>query len=167
MQELADILGRERLLTELMLFKVITMRQLLLGGEARFLSWAAEELQRTETRLRAIELQRSLEVSRVVDELGISPESVTLDLLMRSAEEPWRSVLAEHRRQLLLLHAELTEVARSVRRLAHEGSAAVSALMERLDDIGAHGPSSTDGAATYDAKATWSQPERAGAGWSL
>ena len=131
MQELADILGRERLLTELMLFKVVTLRQLLLAGEARFLSWAAEEVQRTEARLRAIELQRSLEVSRVVEELGIAPETVTLDILVRACEEPWRSVLAEHRRQLLLLHAELMEVARSVRRLAHEGSAAVTALMER------------------------------------
>ncbi|HWC36548.1 MAG TPA: hypothetical protein VG650_17205 [Mycobacteriales bacterium] len=167
MQELADVLGRERLLTELMLFKVITLRQLLLAGEARFLSWAAEEVQRTELRLRAIELQRSIEVSRIVEELSLAPESVTLDELVRAAEEPWRSVLAEHRRQLLLLHSELMESARAVRRLAHEGSGAVAALMERLDDIGGHDPSATEGAATYDAKAAWSQPERAGAGWSL
>lgn len=167
MQELADVLGRERLLTELMLFKVVTLRQLLLAGEVRFLSWAAEEVQRTESRLRAIELQRSLEVSRVVEELDLAPETVTLDVLVRAADEPWRSVLAEHRRQLVVLHAELMDAARAVRRLAHEGSDAVAALMERLDDVGGHGMSTSDGATTYDAHAEWSQPQRAGAGWSL
>ena len=167
MQDLADILGKERLLTELMLFKIVTLRQLLLAGEVRFLSWAAEEVGRTESRLRAVELQRSLEVSRVVDELDLAPETVTLDTLVRAADEPWASALAEHRRQLLLLHSELTEAARTVRRLAHEGSGAVSALLERLDDIGGHSQSATEGATTDDAKAEWSQPQRAGAGWSL
>jgi len=41
-EELARLLSRERLLLELLLFKLVTLRQMLASGEVRFLAWASD-----------------------------------------------------------------------------------------------------------------------------
>lgn len=52
MEKLATLLGRERLLLELLTFKLVELRQLLAAGETRFLDWAAEEVDRALTGMR-------------------------------------------------------------------------------------------------------------------
>jgi hypothetical protein len=61
MDALAALLTRERLLVELVVFKLVELRQLLLAGETRFLPWASEEVER------AVRAVRVLEVERVAD----------------------------------------------------------------------------------------------------
>ena len=46
MENLATLLQRERLLLELLVFKIKELRHLLLEGDARFLGWASEEVER-------------------------------------------------------------------------------------------------------------------------
>src|SRR6185437_3976576 len=51
-EELARLLSRERLLLELLLFKLVTLRQLLASGEVRFLAWASDEMERAIDKVR-------------------------------------------------------------------------------------------------------------------
>src|ERR1700759_245167 len=102
MEELAALLNRERMLLELLLFKLVSLRQLLLANEVRFLPWAAEEGDRATAKVREAELRRSLAVEGLSVSLHdgagqepasavTAPSQVTLRTLTESAPEPWRT----------------------------------------------------------------------------
>ncbi|HSP36122.1 MAG TPA: hypothetical protein VLR26_00020 [Frankiaceae bacterium] len=143
MEELAGLLNRERLLLELLLFKLVSLRQLLLAGEVRFLPWAAKEVDRATTKVREAELRRAL----TVEGLSISrqqetdaelkssvtaPAPMTLRTLAESAPEPWRTIFAEHRAAFLELAAALEDAISATRRLAISGGAAIGTTLDRL-----------------------------------
>jgi hypothetical protein len=117
---------------ELLLFKFVTLRQLLLGGEARFLSWAAEEVDRTADRVRAVSLERSLVLASLAEERGMSPDDLTLEILSREVDEPWRTILVEQRRGMTSLMTEIEEAVGAVRRLASQGAEGVDELVRRV-----------------------------------
>ena len=72
MEALAALLTRERLLVELVVFKLVELRQLLLAGEARFLGWAAEEVERADRcRSRQAELERAVLVTGLATDRGL------------------------------------------------------------------------------------------------
>jgi hypothetical protein len=168
MEELARLLNRERMLLELLLFKLVSLRQLLLASEVRFLPWAAEEVDRATAKVREAELRRSL----AVEDLSVNlrpdgsraptvstPSPVTLKTLAESAPEPWRTIFAEHRRAFLELAADLEDAVSATRRLALSGGAAVSATLDRLTGAttaptppAARNPAA---AATYGPGARW------------
>src|SRR3954452_3036011 len=77
-EELARLLSRERLLLELLLFKLVTLRQLLASGEVRFLSWASDEIERAIEKVRKAELARALAVSELAAATGRSEADFTL-----------------------------------------------------------------------------------------
>jgi hypothetical protein len=165
MEELAGLLNRERMLLELLLFKLVSLRQLLLSGEVRFLPWAAEEVDRATAKVREAELRRSL----AVEDLSVTlrqgaaaavvttPSPVTLRTLAESAPEPWRTIFAEHRRAFLELAADLEDAISATRRLAVSGGAAVTATLDRLTGAtpAATAPSPRTPAATYGPGARW------------
>jgi hypothetical protein len=141
MEELAALLSRERLLLELLLFKLVSLRQLLVGGEARFLPWAAEEVDRATEKVRQAELQRSLAVEKLNasttagDAAGAgstASTSLTLRTLAEQAPEPWRTIFADHRTAFLGLAADLEDAMGAAQRLATTGGAAVTATLDRL-----------------------------------
>lgn len=166
MQELAGVLSRERLMLELLLFKFVTLRQLLLGGEARFLSWAAEEVDRTADRVRAVGLERSLVLAALAAERGVNPDELTLEVLSQEADEPWRTILNEQRRGMTTLTTEIEEAVGAVRRLASQGAAGVDDLVRRVtgQDRSANAPQTArrdtgafvTGVAAHDRSHGWS-----------
>ncbi len=133
---LAALLTRERLLVELVVFKLVEMRQLLLAGETRFLGWAAEELERAATAVRETELERAVLVGVLAADLrtqtGSDPEP-TLSALVEAAPEPWRTLLAEAQASLRTSTAEVAEQMAAVRRLAEAGSRGLADTLRRLD----------------------------------
>jgi hypothetical protein len=168
MEELAGLLNRERMLLELLLFKLVSLRQLLLAGEVRFLPWAAEEVDRATTKVREAELRRSLAVEGLSVSLAdehrtpgpavAAPSPVTLRTLAESAPEPWRTIFAEHRRAFLELAADLEEAVGATRRLAVSGGAAVGATLDRLTGAvptQSAAPARTPAATTYGPGARW------------
>jgi hypothetical protein len=172
MEELAGLLNRERLLLELLLFKLVALRQLLIAGEVRFLPWASEEVDRATEKVREAELRRSVAVEGVVvaaagnqpgHVLGsTSPSAVTLRTLAESAAEPWRTIFTEHRRALLELASDLEDAVSATRRLAATAGAAVSATLDRLTGSVPSGDTALPGsparpatAATYGPSAKW------------
>lgn len=132
MEELATLLQRERLLLELLVFKITELRQLLAAGDVRFLGWASEEVERAVDAVRQVELERAvlLQRSGTVED---DDESATLRRLAETAPEPWGVVLNEHRVALLTLTAEVSNGLAAARRLADVGSSAVADLLDRVD----------------------------------
>lgn len=168
MEELAGLLNRERMLLELLLFKLVSLRQLLLAGEVRFLPWAAEEVDRATAKVREAELRRSLAVDGLSVTLaddgravpGAVPSPVTLRALADSSPEPWRTIFSEHRRAFLALAVDLEDTVSATRRLAVSGGAAVSATLDRLTgavpaQAGPSTPNRPAAATTYGPGARW------------
>lgn len=134
MEELAGVLGRERMLLELLLFKLVSLRQLLTVGEVRFLPWAAEEVDRATLKVREAELRRSLAVEELAEQRRATDPSavVTLRTLAEESPEPWRTIFAEHRRAFLELARDIEDALAATKRLASAGGAAVTATLDRL-----------------------------------
>lgn len=126
MDELVSLLGRERLLLEMLVFRLVELRGLLVAGEGRFLGWAAEEVERATRAVREIELQRALTVSRLADERRVAEEALSLAVLADEAPEPYRSLLAEQRRELRDLVSEVEDHVCATRRLARAGGGAIA-----------------------------------------
>lgn len=137
MDVVAGLLNRERVLLELLVFKLVELRQLLQCGETRFLGWAAEEVERATASVRSAELERAVLVASLADERGVDEEALSLAELAATADEPWRSIFDDHRSALRALAAEAEELLGANRRLARSGGKAVADTLERLSGQGA------------------------------
>ena len=74
-QALADLLGRERLLLEILVYRLVELRSLLVTSgrpDGRFLAWAAEEVEDATAAVRAAELERAMLISQIADAAGVS-----------------------------------------------------------------------------------------------
>ena len=131
MDRLASLLGRELILLELFTFKVVELRQLLAAGETRFLDWAAEEVDRALAGVRGAELERAVTLVRTLTERGL-PDDASLHDLVTLADEPWATILDEHRGAMVLLTAELADELAACRRLAGSGVSTVAGTLERI-----------------------------------
>lgn len=151
MDALAALLTRERLLVELVVFKLVELRQLLLAGETRFLGWASEELERAASAVRTAELERSVLVAGIAADRGLDPDDVTLTVLVADAPEPWRSLLSEAQTALRASSTEVAELMAANRRLADAGSRSLGDTLRRLDGAPEEEPVLT----TYGPRATW------------
>lgn len=129
MDELAGLLRQERQLLEMLLFKLVEARHLLRAQDARFLSWAAAEVDVAATRLRHAELHRATVTSRLAAELRVDDERLTLGELADASPEPWRTILDDHRQALVRLLAELEQVTADNRELAERGLRAVKDVL--------------------------------------
>ena len=130
MEALATLLTRERTLMELLVFKLVTMRQLLLSGETRFLAWAAEEVERATEAVRAAELERAVLVTHLADQRVLTEPSLTE--LLADAPEPWTNLLQGLRTDLLRCAEETTALLHTNRRLAEAGDRSLSETLGRL-----------------------------------
>jgi FlgN protein len=132
MDELARLLSVERRRLELLLFKLVEGRHLLAAGEARFLPYAAAEVERAMERVQEAELRRSMLVADLARDLEIPEESLTLSALSRESVEPYRTIFTDHRLAFLELAAEIEDVTRQNRRLAERGAHDVEQLLSLI-----------------------------------
>lgn len=141
MEALVSLLTRERLLVELLVFKLVTLRQLLLTGETRFLPWASEEVDRATTAVRDIELERAILVTALSDERGLPEPS--LAELVADAPEPWRGLLEEAHAGLRDHALEVQDLLQATRRLAEVGVRSLSEAMgeDLTPALATYGPS--------------------------
>lgn len=131
MDQLADALARERLLLEQAVFKLIQLKQLLLARDARFLAWAAEELEQALDALAGCEVERSMIVLRLADELDRPGVELTLSELIASAPAPWNTIMQDHYTAMLALQTELRALTADNRRLAEAGQRVVTDAIDR------------------------------------
>lgn len=132
MEELAALLGRERLLLEQLLFKLVELRALLADGEVRFLPWAAAEVDGAAARLRQAELHRALVVNRIAAESGVDDSALSLRMLARTTPEPYAAIFGAQRTAFLEMTGELRECVASCSASAGDGASFVNHTLNRV-----------------------------------
>ncbi|BEP15082.1 hypothetical protein acdb102_33930 [Acidothermaceae bacterium B102] len=130
-EALVDLLGRERTLLEVLVYRLVELRLLLVSGDGRFLAWAAEEVEDATAAVRGAELNRAMLISRLAEQRGCLEESLTLAILVDVADPPWHALLADHRSALIGLTGEVDDHASAVRRLARTATDSGAALLAR------------------------------------
>jgi hypothetical protein len=115
LNEVSNILWRERNLLELLAFKLDAERLLARAGRTRWLARADHEVEVVIGVLKAVELERSIGVQALADALGIESDP-TLEALADHAPVEWAGILTDHRRALLQLARDVDRSARRSRR---------------------------------------------------
>jgi hypothetical protein len=130
-EELAQLLGREHVQLEFLLFKLLQVQHLLRSGDARFLRWSAEEIKRASRRVHDIEVLRSRRVHALGVQAGIPEAEISLTSLAEASCEPWRSICLDHGLGFARLQSEVDIAIRDAQRLAEaSGHAIVDVLVE-------------------------------------
>jgi hypothetical protein len=129
MEALVAHLTRERVLVELLVFKLVTLRQMLLAGETRFLPWASEEVERATEVVRVAEVERAVLTATLGAERGL--EDPALSELISDAPDPWRGLLEDSHAAMSRHALEIQELLQATRRLAEVG---VRSLAEAMGD---------------------------------
>lgn len=154
MEALVTLLTREKTLVELLVFKLVAMRQLLLAGETRFLPWAAEEVDRATLAVRDAEVERAVLVSALGAERGLDEPALTE--LVSDAPDVWRGLLTQLHEELRASAGEVADLLTSTRRLADVGARSLAEAMgEQRETVGAtYGP---DGRAVASGRTRYEQ----------
>ena len=132
MQELANVLGRERVQLEFLLFKVLQLQHLLHSGDDRFLRWAGDEVLRASGHLRMSELKRSRLVLELALAAGVPQPDVNLATLAERSPEPWRTIFTDHSAGFRRLLAETDGVIRMTAALAESHGHAVADVLNEI-----------------------------------
>jgi hypothetical protein len=132
LNDVSNILWRERQLLELLVFKLEEEQLVLAAGRTRWLAHATREVETVLEEIKKVELERAIEVEDAARELGLS-SAPSLRELSELTSEPWSRIFEEHRRSLLETAQEIDSVARSNRDLLSRGQ---QATREALATVG-------------------------------
>jgi hypothetical protein len=113
-EELLNVLSRQRQVLEFLLFRLLEAKSLLTSNEVRFLHLAAQDIEAASEAVREVELRRAL--------LPL-PDGVTLRQLSDASSSPLSEILHEHLLELSRIAAELGAASEAVGDLAAAGVA--------------------------------------------
>lgn len=107
-------LWKQRETLEVLLFKLEEERLIIATASSRWLPRATRELEAVIDQARAMELERSMENELAAKELGL-PADASLREIAQAAEEPWKSLLEQHREALIALTGEIADTSQANR----------------------------------------------------
>ncbi|WP_459981564.1 flagellar protein FlgN [Nocardioides sp. AN3] len=109
MEELSLVLWRERELLELLAYRLGIERLVVDIGNTRWVDRASRDVEDVLTTLRSIEILRSIAAGEAARTLGLDSDP-SLARLAMCAEEPWRTILLDHRDAFLALTRQIAEI---------------------------------------------------------
>ncbi|MEO3935399.1 flagellar export chaperone FlgN [Dermatophilaceae bacterium Soc4.6] len=148
MEKLSQILWRERELLESLLFHLDVERLVLSSGRTRWLARAADDVEAVLQSLRETEILRSVVADEAAGALGLSHSS-SLRSLAESLDEPWKSIMIDHRDAFLLVSREIQALAETNRELLTFGLRSARETLMGLGEEGVQGYR-PDGAAVLE-----------------
>jgi FlgN protein len=119
-EKLSLVLWRERELLETLQYRLEVEQLVMAGGRTRWLANAAREVEEAVAALREMELLRAVAADEAAAAAGLAPNP-SLASLVEAAEEPWRSILADHREAFAATSEEIERVAATNRALIANG----------------------------------------------
>lgn len=131
MEKLSSILWRERELLELLLFRLETQQLVLASGRTRWLAHATRELDELLETIRETDLMRAIAVDEAAAEVGLAPNP-SLGVLADRVDEPWTTLLHDHRLAFLALTREIAERGEASHSLAAAGHRSVQETLASL-----------------------------------
>ncbi len=129
--ELAAVLWQERELLEDLLFSLDQQHRVVAAGDTRWLARADAAVAGAVRAVRTHEIFRAIEVETLVSQLGLAC-TASLREIAEVVDEPWTTVLTEHREALRELAAEVDEATERNRDLLLAGE---RATRERLEQV--------------------------------
>jgi FlgN protein len=120
MEKLCQVLWRERELLESLQYRLEVELLVMAAGRPRWLAHAAREVETTVEELREMELLRSVAADEAAAAAGLAPNP-SLSALIEAAEEPWRSILSDHRDAFAATSEEVERIAATNRALIAKG----------------------------------------------
>jgi hypothetical protein len=151
MEDLSLILWRERELLDTLLYKLEIEQLVLAGGRSRWLPTAAREVETVLDSIKETELLRAVAADEAAMRIGLS-SNPSLRVLAEKVDEPWRSILLDHREAFLGYTREIAEIAAANRELLTAGQLAAREMFLGLTD-------QPDGYA-HDGRAVVEEPRR-------
>jgi hypothetical protein len=137
-EDLSLILWRERELLETLLYKLEIEKLVLASGSSRWLATAAKEVEAVLTAVRETELLRAIAADEAAASIGLA-SNPSLRALAEAVDEPWRSILLDHREAFVNYMQEITAIAAANRELLTSGQMAARETLLGL----------TEGTSTY------------------
>ena len=123
MEDLSLILWRERELLETLLYKLEMEKLVLASGSSRWLATSAREVEGILASIRETELLRAVVADEAAASIGMGANP-SLRALAEAVDEPWRSILLDHRAAFVQYSREIMEIAASNRELLTAGQQA-------------------------------------------
>jgi hypothetical protein len=133
MEDLSLILWRERELLDTLLYKLEIEQLVLASGKSRWLSSAAREVETVLDSIRETELLRAVAADGAAASIGLSANP-SLRALAEAVDEPWQSILLDHREAFLGYTREIAEIAATNRELLTAGQQAARDMFLGLGD---------------------------------
>lgn len=130
---LSSTLWRERELLDMLLFKLEEEHLVLASARSRWLARATKEVEVVLEEIRRSELLRAVQVDAAAAELGLPP-GPSLRVLAEAADEPWRTLLLDHRQAFLTATAEIQAMAENNRELLATGFRATREALLSIGD---------------------------------
>jgi len=131
LDEVSQVLWRERELLDLLLCKLEVEQLVLASGRNRWLATVTREVELVLTQIKHTELMRAVLVDAVAEQFGL-PQGATLRQLSEGTPPPWDVIFERHRAAFLLTSEELNAVARVNRDLLARGARAVQEALAWL-----------------------------------
>lgn len=138
MEKLSQVLWRERELLDTLLYHLEVERLVLGDGRTQWLARASDDVERDLVRLRETEILRSVVAEEAAAELGMPP-SPSLRALADAVDEPWHSILVDHRDAFVALSREIALVSDDNRTLLSSGLRWAREALLAVDDEVAQG----------------------------
>ena len=151
--ELHELLSRERLLLDRLMYKVVCLRTLALGGHARYIGWASDEVESAAQAVAEAELRRDALYTALAAAHGL-PEQFSFDALVPLTTEPMTSMMSTLRQEMSALATELRHHLQVTQSLATDGLSSAREIQARLAgvDLTAAAPAAPGGGAHVDAR---------------
>lgn len=151
--ELHELLSRERLLLDRLMYKVVCLRTLALGGHARYIAWASDEVDHAAQAVAEAELRRDALYTAIAAAHGL-PEQFSFDAIIPLTSEPMTSMMATLRKEMSSLVTELRHHLQVTRDAAADGLTSAREVQARLAgvDLTAAAPAAPGGGVHVDAR---------------
>lgn len=120
MERLSQILWRERDLLELLLYRLEVEQLVLASARTVWLMRAAREVEQTLETLRETEVLRAVAADEAASMVGLAPNP-SLRALAEACDEPWRTILDDHRAAFESITRQITAMADANRDLITSG----------------------------------------------
>ena len=133
MEDLSLILWRERELLDTLLYKLEIEQLVLASGKNRWLAAAAREVEAVLEVIRETELLRAVAADEAAARIGLS-SNPSLRSLAEAVDEPWQSILLDHREAFLGYTRQIAEIAETNRELLTAGQQADRDMFLGLTD---------------------------------
>lgn len=149
MEDLSLILWRERELLETLLYRLEVEKLVLTSGSSRWLATSAREVEQVLDALRETELVRAVAADEAAATIGMA-SNPSLRALAEAVDEPWRSILLDHREAFVNYMQEITAIAAANRELLTSGQMAARETLLGLTEGGSSTYSHDGSAVAHD-----------------